>query len=309
MRAVFLSSSLPGAPWADALRRHVPELSLELWPNIADPALIDTALAFDPPPGALARFPNLKFVHALGAGIETLLSDPGLGPEVAIVRLVDPWMTRAMGEYVELQVLRLHRQDFDYRAQQAEALWRERPQPNADERRVGILGLGALGSEAALRLKVLGFDVAGWSRTERPQKGFPCFCGEAGLQALAQRSEILVCLLPLTRETENILDQRLFAAMPKGGSIVNAGRGAHLVEADLLAALDSGQLSGAVLDVFRSEPLPRDHPFWRHPRIIVTPHAAAASNPATAAPIIAGALRRLAAGLRPANLVDRARGY
>lgn len=309
MRAVFLSTALPGEAWAAELRRHMPELTLELWPNVADAAAIDTALAWQPPVGALARFPNLKFVHALGAGIETLLADPGLGPQVSVVRLVDPWMTRAMGEFVQLQVLRLHRQDLAYRAQQAALEWRELPQPNADEIRVGILGLGALGSEAALRLKVLGFDVAGWSRTERPQKGFPCFCGAEGLKTVARRSDILVCLLPLTPETENILDASLFAAMPKGGAIVNCARGAHLVEEDLLAALEGGQLSAAVLDVFRTEPLPPDHPFWRHPKVIVTPHAAAATNPRTAAPIVAHALRRFAAGMRPANLVDRVRGY
>lgn len=309
MRAVFLSTVLPGEPWIVELRRHMPELSLELWPSVADPAAIDTALAWQPPPGALRNFPNLRFVHALGAGIETLLADPGLRPEVAVVRLVDPWMTRAMGEYVQLQVLRLHRQDFTYRAQQAAREWRELPQPNADETRVGILGLGALGSEAALRLKVLGFDVAGWSRTERRQKGFPCFSGAGGLQTLARRSDILVCLLPLTAETENILDAGLFAALPKGAAIVNCARGAHLVDEDLLAALDAGQIAAAVLDVFRTEPLPQEHPFWTHPRVLVTPHAAAATNPRTAAPIVAEALRRLASGGRPTNLVDRARGY
>jgi glyoxylate/hydroxypyruvate reductase A len=226
-----------------------------------------------------------------------------------VVRLVDPSMTQTMGEYVQLQVLRLHRRDFDYRAQQAAREWRELPQPAAGERRIGILGLGVLGSEAALRLKVQGFDVAGWSRRERKQKGIPCFSGKDGLAELAARSDILVCLLPLTAETENILDTSLFAALPKGAAIVNCGRGAHLVEADLVAALDSGQLAAAVLDVFRTEPLPPEHPFWSDPRILVTPHAAAATSARTAAPIVAAALRRFATGKRPANLVDRARGY
>ncbi len=172
-----------------------------------------------------------------------------------------------------------------------------------------MLGLGVLGSEVALRLEVLGFDVAGWSRSRRRLKGIPCHSGADGLAALAARSEIVVCLLPLTPETENILDADLFAAMPRGGAIVNCGRGAHLIEADLLAALDSGQLAAAVLDVFRDEPLPPGHPFWLHPRIVVTPHVAAATNPRTAAPIVAAALRRFAAGQRIANLVAPARGY
>jgi glyoxylate/hydroxypyruvate reductase A len=306
MRAAFLSTSLPFAPWQAALAEHMPELELVAWPASGP---IDAALAWQPPAGALAALKTLRIVHALGAGIEELLADQGLAPGVPVVRLVDPSMTRAMGEYVQLQVLRLHRHDLDYRAQQAAQDWRELPQKAADERRVGILGLGVLGSEVALRLKVLGFDVAGWSRLQRKQKGIPCFSGKDGLAALVAQSDILVCLLPLTRETENILDARLFAALPKGAAIVNCGRGAQLVEADLLAALATGQLSAAVLDVFRTEPLPPAHPFWVHPRVVVTPHAAAATNPRTAAPIVAAGLRRFAAGKRPANLVDRARGY
>jgi glyoxylate/hydroxypyruvate reductase len=309
MRAIFLSTVLPPEPWVAELRHHMPELELTVWPEMGDPAAIEAALAWQPPPGALARLTGLRLVHALGAGVEELLADPGLAPHVPVVRLVDPSMRRAMGEYVQLQVLRLHRRDFDYRAQQQARAWRELPQPAADERRVGILGLGMLGSEAALRLKVLGFDVAGWSRTERKQKGFPCFFGQDGLAAVVARSDILVCLLPLTPETENILDARLFAALRRGAALVNCARGAHLVEADLVAALDSGQLSAAVLDVFRTEPLPPDHPFWADPRIIITPHAAAATIARTAAPIVAAALRRFAAGKRSANLVDRARGY
>jgi glyoxylate/hydroxypyruvate reductase A len=309
MRAAFLSTTLPFADWDAALKEHMPELELRPWPGIGDADAIDAALAWQPPAGSLARLPKLRLVHALGAGVEELLADPGLAPGVPVVRLVDPSMTRAMGEYVQLQVLRLHRQDFDYRAQQEAGLWRELPQPAPGERRVGILGLGVLGSEAALRLKVLGFDVAGWSRLERKQKGIPSFFGKDGLAALVRRSDILVCLLPLTRETENILDVGLFAALPRGAAIVNCGRGAHLVEDDLLAALESGQLSAAVLDVARAEPLPPEHGFWSHPRIVLTPHAAAATNPRTAAPIVAAALRRFAAGNRLANLVDRARGY
>jgi glyoxylate/hydroxypyruvate reductase len=309
MRAAFLSSVLPFQPWAAALRRHVPELELAPSRAIADPAGIEIALAWQPEPGALARFPKLRLVHALGAGVEELLRDPGLAPGVPVVRLVDPAMTRAMGEYVQLQVLRLHRQDPAYRAQQARREWRELPEPETGARRVGIMGLGVLGSEAALRLKVLGFDVAGWSRTERRLKALPCSFGKDALLHFAARSDILVCLLPLTPETENILDARLFAALPRGAAVVNCGRGAHLVEDDLLAALQSGQVSTAILDVFRTEPLPPSHPFWDHPGVILTPHVAAATSPDTAAPIVAAALSRFTQGRKPANLVDRVRGY
>jgi len=309
MRAVFISTVLPFAPWAAELQRHFPSLELCCWPDPGDPAAVEAALVWCPPPGALAAFPKLQIIHALGAGVDDVLADPLYPAGVPLVRLVDPFMTAAMVEYVELQVLRLHRHDLVYRAQQRERVWREHAQPNAGERRVGILGLGALGSEAALRLKVMGFDVAGWSRSARRVKGIANYQGGDGLAALAGRSEIVVCLLPLTPDTAGILDARLFAAMPRGASLVNCGRGAHLVEADLLAALEHGQIAAAILDVFREEPLPQAHPFWSHPHIVVTPHAAAASNPRTAAPIVAAALQRFAEGKRIANLVQRERGY
>jgi glyoxylate/hydroxypyruvate reductase A len=245
----------------------------------------------------------------LGAGVDHIIADPHRPAGVPVARLVDPYMTTAMVEYVALQVMRLHLQDFAYREQQQAGLWGERDQPNAAARPVGILGLGTLGSAAALRLKALGFDVAGWSRGERRLAGIACHHGSDGRALLLARSEILVCLLPLTPATENILDARLFAALPRGAALVNCGRGAHLVEADLLAALASGQISAAVLDVFRTEPLPPAHPFWHHPRIVVTPHIAAATHVPTAAAIIAAALRRCAEGKEPANLVAPARGY
>jgi glyoxylate/hydroxypyruvate reductase A len=257
----------------------------------------------------LASLPNLKLIVSLGAGVDHIFRDPALPSGVPILRLVDPYMTRAMSEYVVLQVLRLHRQDIDYRAQQAAGEWRERTQKNAEERTVGILGFGTLGQDAGRKLRVLGFDVAGWSRTAKDVAGFAAFAGPAGLEALLGRSEIVVSLLPMTPETENILDAALFARLPRGAAIVNAGRGRHLVEADLLAALASGQLSAAALDVFRDEPLPPAHPFWGHPRIIVTPHVAAETHPPTALPIIARAIRDFETGLPVANLVDPAQGY
>jgi glyoxylate/hydroxypyruvate reductase A len=218
-------------------------------------------------------------------------------------------MTDAMSEYVVLQVLRLHRHDLDYRAQQQEQVWRELDQKNAADRRVGILGFGELGRDAATKLKALGFDVAAWSRSEKTVAGVENYAGAGGLPRLLGRSEILVCLLPLTAETEAILNARTLALLPRGAAVVNAARGAHLIEEDLLAALASGQISAAVLDVFHDEPLPSDHPFWHHPRIVVTPHVAAFTNPATAAPIILDNIRRFEEGRPLLNRVDPARGY
>ena len=287
----------------------MPEHEIRYWPEIGDRAQIDYALVWSPEPGLLASLPNLKLVVGLGAGVDHILRDPSVPAGVTIVRLVDPYMTDAMSEYVALQVLRLHRQDLDYLAQQRAAIWEEREQMNAAERPVGILGFGTLGQDAARKLKALGFDVAGWSRSAKEVPGFATYAGPDGFDELLARSEILVCLLPLTAETRGILNAAAFARLPRGAGIVNAGRGGHLVEEDLIPALDSGQLSGAVLDVFREEPLLPGHPFWHHPRIIVTPHVAAETHPPTAAAVIRDAIRCFEAGLPVPNRVDPVRGY
>jgi len=309
MVLLFQSSIDSAERWCAELHRLLPDLEIRVWPQIGNSSEIDVALVWRPPAGLLASLPNLKLIAGLGAGVDHVLADPLLPAGVPVVRLIDPYMTAAMSEYVQLQVLRLHRQDPIYLAQQREHVWRERPQPNAAGRRVGVLGMGELGRDAALKLSVLGFDVAGWSRTERRLPGIACFHAAEGLRALLARSEILVCLLPLTPATEGILDARLFAGLPRGAAIVNCARGPHLVEADLVAALDSGQVSAAILDVFRDEPLPPQHPFWSDPRILVTPHVAAATHAPTAAPVVADNVRRLRQGRPLLHLVDRERGY
>src|SRR6266849_10460991 len=240
MALLFQSSIDSAERWSAELHRLLPDLEIRVWPQIGNTGEIDVALVWRPPSGLLASLPKLKLIAALGAGVDHVLADPLIPAGVPVVRLVDPYMTAAMSEYVQLQVLRLHRQDPVYLAQQREHVWRGRPQPNAAGRRVGVLGMGELGRDAALKLSVLGFDVAGWSRTERRLPGIVCFHAAEGLRALLARSEILVCLLPLTPATEGILDARLFAGLPSGAAIVNCARGQHLVEADLVAALDSG---------------------------------------------------------------------
>ena len=309
MAILFKSTPAATARWRPFLVKAWPNRDLRFWPEIGDKAGIDYALVWHPAPGLLASLPNLKLIVSLGAGVDHILRDPELPACVPIVRLVDPYMTQAMSEYIALQVLRLHRQDFAYRAQQAAAEWREHDQKNAAERSVGILGFGTLGQDAAAKLKALGFDVAGWSRSGRDVPGLATYGGAGGLDALLRRSEILVSLLPMTAETEGILDAGLLARLPRGAGIINAGRGRQLVEADLLAALDAGQISAAVLDVFREEPLPAAHPFWRHPRIIVTPHVAAETHPPTATAIIAQAIDDFEAGQPVANVIDRDKGY
>ena len=309
MAILFRSTPAATSRWRPLLADLLPEHEIRYWPEIGDRNAIDYALVWHPEPGLLATLPNLGMIFGLGAGIDHLLRDPDLPRHVPIVRLVDPYMTDAMSEYVALSVLRLHRQDVDYLAQQRAELWLEREQKNAAERPVGILGFGTLGQDAGQKLRALGFDVAGWRSSEKTVPGFRTFAGADGLDLLLRCSEIVVCLLPLTAETRGILNGRAFAQMPRGAGIVNAGRGGHLIASDLLAALDSGQVSGAVLDVFEDEPLPPGHPFWHHPRIIVTPHVAAETHPPTAAPLVRDAIRQCEAGLPIANRVDLARGY
>jgi glyoxylate/hydroxypyruvate reductase A len=306
---LFRSTQAATARWQPFLAAAWPERDIRYWPEIGDRTAIDYALVWHPEPGMLATLPNLKMIVSLGAGVDHILRDPDLPPEVPILRLVDPYMTQAMSEYIVLQVLRLHRQDLVYRAQQAAGEWREHDQKNAAARAVGVLGFGQLGQDAGRKLQALGFEVAGWGRSAKDVPGFATYAGPSGLDALLARSEILVSLLPMTSETENLLDARLFARLPRGAGVINAGRGRHLVDADLLAALDSGHISAAVLDVFREEPLPPAHPFWRHPRIVVTPHVAAETHPPTATAIIAQAIDDLEAGRPVANLIDRQRGY
>lgn len=306
---LFRSTKAATARWQPLLAGLMPEHEIRYWPEIGDRAQIVYAMVWNPERGLLASLPNLKLIVGLGAGVDHILRDPSAPKRVPIMRLVDPYMTDAMSEHVAFSVLRLHRQDLDYLAQQRAQIWEEREQKNAAERPVGILGFGTLGQDAGRKLKALGFDVAGWSRSAKEVSGFVTFAGADGFDTLLRRSEIVVCLLPLTPETRGTLNAAAFARMPRGAAIVNAGRGGHLVEEDLIPALDSGQLSGAVLDVFREEPLPAAHPFWRHPRIIVTPHIAAETHPPTAAAIISDAIRCFEAGQPVPNLVDPARGY
>ncbi|HUC70107.1 MAG TPA: glyoxylate/hydroxypyruvate reductase A [Stellaceae bacterium] len=309
MALLFRSSVDSAVRWQGELARLGSELDIRIWPEIGDAAEIEYALVWRPEPGLLASLPNLRLILSLGAGVDHILCDPQLPRDVPIVRLVDPYLTDAMSEYVVLQVLRLHRQDLDYRAQQQAGIWRELPQKNAGERPVGILGFGEIGQDAARKLAALGFPVVGWSRAEKTIARFRAHAGAGGLAKLLAGSEIVVCLLPLTPETEGILCASTFAALPRGAGLVNAGRGGHLVEADLIPALDSGQLAAAALDVFRDEPLPPGHPFWRHPRILVTPHIAGITNPTTAAAIVLDNIRRFEEGRPLLNEVDRTQGY
>lgn len=295
--------------WTKALRRHVPELEVRVWPEVGDVADIDVALVWRYPQGDLRRYPNLKLICSLGAGVDHILGDPDLPANVPLTRIVDPALAAGMSEYVLLAVLRYHRYLPEYGRFQCEGRWKKLPDPDAARRRIGILGLGELGQDAGRKLASLGFPVAGWSRSPKTVPGIEGFAGETMLPAFLARTDILVCLLPLTPATKGIVNADLLARLPRGAYVINAARGAHVVDADLLAALDSGQIAGATLDVFATEPLPAGHPYWSHPRVTVTPHIASNANPETASVEIAANIRRIAAGEKLRHVVDRAAGY
>lgn len=296
--------------WRDALLAVEPTLSIRLFPDAGDPAEIEAAVVWTSHDmEELRRYPNLRLIVSMGAGVDHLLRPPGPPPGIPVARLVDRMLTTQMGEWVLLNVLRFHRQDLDYRAQQTGRIWHELPAPVTAERRIGILGLGELGSHAAGLLRGLGFPVMGWSRRPKSVAGVESFHGAEGLDAMAARSDILICLLPLTSETRGIVNARLLACLPRGAFLINGARGGHVVDADLLAALESGQVAAAALDVFEPEPLPPEHPYWAHPRVVMTPHAASITIPSSAAPQVVENIRRAREGRPLLNLVDFAAGY
>lgn len=298
------------ADWREALRAEDPTLDIRLFPDTGDPADIEAALCWTQHDLAeLRRYPNLRLLVSMGAGVDHLLRPPGPPPGVPVARLRDVRLTQGMTEWVLLNVLRFHRQDLEYRAQQAARLWRELPAPETAARRIGILGLGELGGAAARALRALGFPVMGWTRSPRAMEGVETHHGAEGLAAMLRRTDILVCLLPLTPETRGVINARTLGLLPRGAFVINAARGGHVVAEDLLAALDSGHIAAAALDVFEPEPLPPDHPFWTHPRVLVWPHAASITIPRSAAPQVVENLRRLREGRPLVNLVDLAAGY
>jgi glyoxylate/hydroxypyruvate reductase len=310
MTLIFRSNVDSWAEWREALGREVPDLECRNWDDPGDDALVEYALVWKPAHGELRRrFPNLTTIFSLGAGVDHLLSDPDLPVGIPIIRMVEPELTRGMTEYVVLHVLRYHRAAPALEDQQSRGEWRELVTPTAPKRRVGIMGLGVIGRDCLRVLSALGFALSGWSRTPKEIPGVACFHGADGLAAFLAETEILVCVLPFTAATDNILNQKLFAQLPHGASLINAGRGDLQDEDDILAALESDQLAAATLDVFRQEPLPSTHPFWAHPKVTVTPHNAGMAQPWSAAGAVAANIDRIRKGETPLNIADVNAGY
>ena len=300
--------------WYSAFRKLAPGRDLRFWPNeIGDPADIGYACVMKAPHGAFKSMPNLKAILNIGAGADYLLADPDL-PDVPVARGVYDDLTMRMTEYVVLHALLFHRRLPVYLAQQRDRLWRSYLQPSAADVTVGVMGMGAIGTDTAEVLGRIGFQVVGWSRGPKTVPGVEMFHGEAGLDAFLGRTEILAVLLPHTPETDGILNLGLFRKLKRDGALgaaylINAGRGRLHVEADVIAALDEGSLEGATLDVFPVEPLPAGSPLWAHPKVIVTPHNAGDLTPEQLIPALLEQIDRVARGEALRNLIDRQRGY
>jgi glyoxylate/hydroxypyruvate reductase len=296
--------------WRVQLSRHLPaDETLALATQLTDKSAVDVALAANPRWGELATFPNLRFVQSLWAGVDGLLGDPALPEDITLTRLVDPAMAQSMAEGAIAAVLYLHRQFPAYLRQQATHKWRQLPQPVAAHCKVGVLGFGKMGEPVARGLAALGFTVSAWGLSPRAEANVDYSWGAAGLERLLAKTQILVNLLPLTAATTGILNAELFSRLPAGAALINLGRGGHLNDADLLAALQTRHLSHAVLDVFQNEPLPADHPFWSDPQVTVLPHVAASTDPESAAPIAMQNVAAFRAGRPLTGLVSRSRGY
>jgi glyoxylate/hydroxypyruvate reductase len=295
--------------WRQTFKEQMPEMDFRAWPDVGNPEDIEFALTFNHQVGDFQNYPNLKAILSLGAGVDHILRDPDIPEHIYIVRLVDNALQDDMTMYVIHWVIHYHRNFHMFPGFQQERKWDRLSFPETHLRKVGVMGLGQLGALAATKLRDLGFDVAGWSRTAKEIEGVQCFHGEDGLTAYLNRTEINVLLMPATPATTGIINKKNLAAMPKGSYIINPGRGPLIVEADLIEALDSGHLARATLDVFPVEPLPTDSAYWGHPHVAVTPHAAGPTNDRSAARTIIENIRKTQRGEEPGPLMDRNHKY
>lgn len=297
-----------GATWKQIFRDELPQATFRIWPETGPPDSVEYLIAWMPPSAIAASFPKLKVLFSTGAGIDQL--DLGNIPDgVQVVRMIDPNLTSGMVEFATMGVLALHRDIPHYLADQRAGLWAPRPVRRAADRIVGIMGLGVLGRAVADALKSFNFTLKGWSASPKSIDGMRTFAGIEELPAFLSDCDILVCLLPLTSETEGLLCGSTFKLLPRGARLLNLGRGRHLVEEDLLLALRSGQIDCAMLDVLRAEPPEEGHPLLRDPRVIVTPHIASTTHPVTAAQRVCALIKQHRQGLPLEEAIDRRRGY
>lgn len=295
--------------WVEVLKNQHPGLNIYVYPEEHDKEEVEFALAWNHPRGLFKNYPNLKVVASMGAGVDHIICDPALPEDIKITKVVDDRLTSDMSAFVLALVLDHLRNLHYYSMQQKNAEWDRKDYTRIDNVEIGIMGLGVLGKAVGEKLVLNGFNVSGWSTSPKEIEGIESFHGDEGLEEFLEKTEILICLLPLTPQTENILNKELFEKLPENAYIINVARGEHLVEHDLLEMIDNGHLSGAALDVFREEPLPEEHPFWQHPQIQVTPHVASITRPESVVPQIVENYEKMMEGEPLDNLVERNKGY
>jgi glyoxylate/hydroxypyruvate reductase A len=296
-------------PWISGFKAALPEAQIVLWQEGAAIAPCDYAVVWAPPAALLEHLAHVKAIFITGAGVDAALKFGEALPKVPIIRLADAGMGVQMAEYVLHSVLRYFRRFDEYEKQARRGLWKPLPQHQKEDFAIGVMGMGVLGMRVLESLAPFGFPLRGWSRSAKNVAGVSCFAGADGLEAFLGGTRVLVCMLPLTPETSNLLDRAHLSLLPEGAFLINVARGAHVAEPDLLTLIRSGRIAGATLDVFRNEPLPGPHPFWDEPRITLTPHVAAATLPFESAAQIAGKINALERGEPVADIVDRTRGY
>lgn len=308
MELLYHGNPARGLAWQEAVTCALPEVRFTCWPDAVNPAEIRHIVAWTLPDEVIAALPNLEVLFSVGAGIDQL-DTARLPEQLRIVRMIEPGIIGTMADYVSMATLALHRDLPFHVAEQRAGRWSWRDVAPAQQCRVGVMGLGELGRASLAKLAPLGFRLSGWSRSQYAIEDVDCFAGEAGLAPFLAGCDILVCLLPLTDETRHILNRNTFAKLPRGAKLINAARGGHLVQDDLLAALESGQLASAMLDVTDPEPLPAGHPFYTHSAILLTPHVAGITRTDSAAVSLIDNLGRLLRGEPLVGEVYRRRGY
>ncbi len=306
MSVLVISPGRDPAPWVEALKKEYPGINVYAYPEEHDPEEIEYVISWKHPRGIFKHYPNLKVIASMGAGVDHITCDPEIPKNVVITRIIDDQLCVDMSDFV-LALVTDHLRNISFHHNNH--TWEPIQYKRIEEEYIGIMGLGIMGSAVAQTLLKNRFNVSGWAKTPKKLAGINTYSGEEQLEKFLNRSTILICLLPLTQETENILKKELFEKLPKGAYIINVARGQHLVEFDLLEMIDKGQLSGASLDVFRIEPLPQEHPFWNHPKIKITPHIASITNPHKVVHQLIDNYRRMEEGKELKNTIERKLGY
>jgi glyoxylate/hydroxypyruvate reductase A len=306
MGIAIISPGREVTKWKENFQRIDATVEIQVYPEIVDEASIEAVLLWQHPKGILKQFPNLKLICSMGAGVDHILSDHEIPDNIPIVRIVDEKLTFSMTNYTLMGILNYHRQIVRYQNNQKDQIW-DMSNPEI-EIHVGLLGVGALGGDVIEKLKFMDIPVSGYGKNPKSDLDYPYYFGDQ-LQEFLNQVNVIVCMLPLTKDTENFLNIDFFKSCKKGTYLINVARGNHLVEEDILVALEKGYLSGALLDVFRKEPLPKEHPFWESERIMITPHIASVTNPDAAAPQIIENYHRMKNRQPLINSIDRSLGY